>query len=390
MSTLLIKNIGALVSGDLQHPLTDATTIYIEGGVFREIGTNRTEADVIIDAMGLVASPGLIDSHSHPSFGDFTFTQNSVGWMYAYLHGGVTSLVSAGEVHIPGLPLDPPDTRIFKYLAVLTKRCSDNLPQVAPRVFAGTLLLAPGLTEADFDEVASEGIRCVKFLFYPYGETGDEAQRYVRWCRQRGIVVKIHSGGVSRSGVSRPAGAEVIMDLQPDIVAHINGGPIPMPLDEIETVVRETNCYLEIATSGNQRRAIEMMESVHQERAIGRVMLGTDTPGGTGIVPRGMLWNVALLASQGGVTAEEALCVATGNNARAHGLDGGFIQEGKPADLLLMGKIRGSEARDALDALSMGELPGISFVIVGGQIVVSGRSEQTPPPETLAILEKGG
>ena len=182
----------------------------------------------------------------------------------------------------------------------------------------------------------------------------------------------------------------MIMDIQPDIVAHINGGPIPMPLDEIETIVRETSCYLEIATSGNQRRAIEMMESVHQERAVGRLMLGTDTPGGTGIVPRGMLWNVALLASQGGVKAEEALCLATGNNAQAHRLDGGFIQEGKPADLLLMGKIRGSEARDALDALSMGELPGISFVIVEGQVVVSGRSEQTPPPETLAILEKGG
>jgi len=389
MSSLLIKNIGALVSGEVQHPLGDATAIYIEDGLFREVGTTRDDADIIIDAQGLVASPGLIDSHSHPTFGDFTFTQNSVGWMNAYLHGGVTSLVSAGELHLPGLPLDPPDSRLFKYLAVLTKRCSDNLPQIAPRVFAGTLLLAPGLTEADFDEVASEGIQCVKFLFYPYGETGDEAQRYVRWCRERGIVVKIHSGGVSRSGVSRPAGANVIMDIQPDIVAHINGGPIPMPLEEIETIVRETGCYLEIATSGNQRRAIDLMESVHQEHAIGRLMLGTDTPGGTGIVPRGMLWNVAMLASRGGITAEEAICVATGSNARAHRLNVGFIQQGKPADLLLMGSIRGSEAKDALAALNMGELPGISFVIAKGEIVVSGRSEQTPPPETLAIIEKG-
>jgi enamidase len=92
----------------------------------------------------------------------------------------------------------------------------------------------------------------------------------------------------------------------------------------------------------------------------------------------------------GGVSAEVALCMATGNAARAHRLEGGFIQEGKPADLALMGRITGSVGKDALEAVNAGDILGISCIIVGGRVVVRGRSEQTPPPETLAVVEKGG
>ena len=299
-------------------------------------------------------------------------------------------MVSAGELHVPGLPLDPPDARLFKYLAILAKRCADNLEQKAPQLYAGTLLLAPGLAEADFDELARDGVGNAKFILYPYGENGDEAHQYVRWCHERDIVVKIHSGGVSRSGFSRPAGARVIKDLLPDVIGHINGGPIPMPLDEMDAVVKETGCYLEVATAGSPLRAVELMEMVLREGAQARVIVGTDTPSGTGVTPRGMLRNVALLASVGGVAPEVAWCMATGNAARAHRLDAGFIEEGKPADVLLIGSISGSVGTDALDGLKVGDIPGISFVIIGGQMVVKGRSQQTPPPETLAVIVKEG
>lgn len=202
--------------------------------------------------------------------------------------------------------------------------------------------------------------------------------------------MKIHSGGVSRSGVSRPAGARVILDIKPDVVAHVSGGPIPMPLEEMETVVNETTAYLEIATSGSFRRTIELMDMVHRRGAHARVILGTDTPSGTGVTPRAMLRNVAFLASLGGVSPEVALCMATGNAARAHRLDGGFLQAGKPADLVLIGRIAGSSSKDALDGLKIGDIPGISCVVVGGRLVVRDRSQQTPPPERQAVVEKGG
>jgi enamidase len=369
--------------------LLQASSLYIEDGRIAELPSSRSDADTIIDARGLIAAPGLIDTHVHPTFGDFTPTQNSVGWQQAYLHGGVTSLVSAGELHVPGLPLENPEAKLFKYLAVLAKRCADNLPQKGPRLYAGTLLLTPGLTEADFDEIAQEGIACAKFIFYPYGDDEVESERYVNWCRERGIVVKIHTGGVSRSGVSRPAGFEVLNEIQPDVAAHITGGPIPMPLSEMEAVVNEMHCTLEIATAGSFRRVIELMQMVHRAEALDRIIIGTDTPSGTGVLPRAMLRNVALLASLCEVEPEVAWCLATGNAARAHHLVAGFLAEGEAADLVLMGKITGSVGKDALDGLTVGDIPGISFVIVNGEIVVRDRSEQTPPPETLAVIEKG-
>src|SRR5712691_1429602 len=124
MSSLLIHDIGTIVSGDLSRPVIEADSVYVENGVIREVGSNRAAADTVIDARGLTLTPGLVDGHSHPGFGDFSPTQNSVGWMQAYLHGGVTTIVSAGELHLPGLPLDQPDPKLFRYLAVLSRRCT--------------------------------------------------------------------------------------------------------------------------------------------------------------------------------------------------------------------------------------------------------------------------
>ena len=206
MSSVLIKNIGTLVTGDLRSPRRKADSIYIEDGLIRVIGNGLTHrADLVVDACGITGIPGLVDSHSHPSIGEYTPAQNSLSWITNYMHGGVTALISAGELHLPGLPL-PPDARTALSLALVTKRCYDNLRPSGVKVHAGTLLLVPGLKEKDFDEIAGAGIRLVKFIFYDYSLLPNgEAERYVKWARARGIKVKIHSGGVSRSGVSQVA-----------------------------------------------------------------------------------------------------------------------------------------------------------------------------------------
>jgi enamidase len=390
VSSLLIRNLAGVVTGDLSAPLSDATAIYCEDGIIREVGTTRTDADAVLDANGLIAAPGLIDSHSHPSFGDFTFTQQSVGWMRSYLHGGVTTLVSAGELHLPGLPYSPPEPQTFKMVALLGRRTwRERLPE-GPRVVAGTLLLAPGLTERDFDDVAAAGTRVAKFLFYPWSDQWEEAQRYVAWCHERGMVAKIHSGGVSRSGVSKPAGAEVVERVQPDVVGHINGGPIPMSRDDLARVVRESSGYLELTpNAGNYRRALETLELAEAAGARGRLVIGTDTPSGTGVLPRAMLRNVAFVSALGGIPPAEAIALASGSVARVHSIPGGFLQPGQVADVILIGAIQGSAGDDALSALAAGDMPGVAAVIVDGQVVVYPRSEQTPPPTRLARLERG-
>lgn len=389
MPSILIKNIGALVTGDIKSPLRRADSMYVEDGIVRVIGKGiNHQSDIVIDARGITAIPGLIDSHSHPTFGEFTPAQNSLSWITHYMHGGVTALISAGELHLPGLPL-PPDPKTALSLALLAKRCWDNLRPSGVKVYGGTLLLVPGLKEADFDAIAAAGIRLVKFIFYDYSLLpSGEAERYVKWSRERGIKVKIHSGGVSRSGVSQVAGLEIVKKIQPDIVGHITGGPIPMPEKEVEQIVAETDLYVEICSSGNPRMVLSLMRAVKAKGAFQRVLIGTDTPGGTGVIPRGMLREIAFLSSVAQVAPELALCMATGNVGRAHGLSIGTLEEAKAADLVLLDKIQGSVAKDALDSFAKGDLPGISVVMIDGEIRVAGRSQQTPPPERTAVIEK--
>jgi enamidase len=385
MASILIRNIGTLVTGKLEDPLRKADSIYIEDGLVRAIGNGLEQrADQTIDANGITAIPGLIDSHSHPSIGEYSPAQNSLTWITNYMHGGVTALISAGELHLPGLPL-PPDARTALSVAIVTKRCYDNLRPSGVKVHAGTLLLVPGLTEKDFDEIQGLGIKLVKFIFYDYSLLPNgEAERYVKWAKTRGIKVKIHSGGVSRSGVSQVAGFDIVRKIQPDIVGHITGGPIPMPEEDMIRIVNETAFFSEICSSGNYRLALSLIRAVRAKNAFERVLIGTDTPGGTGIIPRGILREIAFISSVGEVPPEKTICMATGNVGRAHALNIGILEEGRPADLVLLHKITGSVAKDALDSFAKGDLPGISTVIIDGEVRVAGRSQQTPPPERVA------
>lgn len=388
MSSILIQNIGTLVTGDIKNPISKADSLYIENGRFAEIGTTKRSADIVVNANGMLVTPGLIDGHVHPTIGDFTAAQNSTSWVTHYLHCGITRMVSAGELHYPGLPFDSQDPKLFKGLARLTKTCFDRERPSGVKVDAGTLILTSGLVEADFDEMAELGAKCVKFIFYPYGKVPGEDEQYVIWSKEKGLVVKIHSGGVSRSGVSVPAGADLILRLKPDVVGHINGGPIPMSFKDMERIVEETDFWLEISYAGNYGAAIHVVKRALEKGKLDRVVLGTDTPAGTGVTPRGMLRTIALVASLGGVAPELAMCLATGNVARAHHLDSGFIQPGKPADLVIMGKIQGCQANDHLDVLRIGDLLGVSMVIIDGKIRIRDRSQQTPPPQIRAIIEK--
>ena len=385
MASILISNIGTLVTGKLEDPLRKADSVYIEDGLVRAIGIGlKHKADQSIDANGITAIPGLIDSHSHPSIGEYTPAQNSLTWITNYMHGGVTALISAGELHLPGLPL-PPDPRTALSVAIVTKRCYDNLRPSGVKVHAGTLLLVPGLTEKDFDEIHALGIKLVKFIFYDYSLLPNgEAERYVKWARSRGIKVKIHSGGVSRSGVSQVAGFDIVSKIQPDIIGHITGGPIPMAEEDMIRIANDTECFMEICTSGNYRLALVLARYVKANNLHQRVLIGTDTPGGTGVVPRGILREIAYISSVGEIEPEKSICMATGNVGRAHGLNIGILEEGRPADLVLLHKITGSVAKDALESFAKGDLPGISTVIIDGEVRVAGRSQQTPPPERVA------
>lgn len=382
MATLLVEDIGLLVHGDRGVAPVRDTTLVIEDGVIAEIGGSASAPDRVLSAGGLTVIPGLVDGHVHPTFGEWTPAQNAVGWIHNYLHGGTTSMVSAGELHIPGLAFDALTPELVLSIAITSKHTTGRMRPSGVKVDAGTVLLVPGMTEDHFDRAAREGIDQLKFIFYDWNRLGDgEAQRYVRWAHERGMTVKLHSGGVSRSGSSRVAGADVVVAVGPDVVGHISGGPIPPPDADIVAIIEGLpDTFVEVCSSNNYRATGVVVDELTRRGRLDRLTLGTDTPGGTGVIPRGMLRNVCYLASVCGMDPVSAVAAATGQTARAHGLDTGVIAEGRPADLVVLGPITGSTARDALESFALGDLPGIATVLVDGEPLVSTRSEQTPPP----------
>lgn len=381
MATTLITDISTLVTGQIGAPIHHDTQLVVTDGVVSSIGGDAAAPDRVISAGGLSVIPGLVDGHVHPTFGEWTPAQNSIGWIHNYLHGGTTTMVSAGELHVPGLPFDELTPELVTSLAVTSRHTTGRLRPSGVKMHCGTVLLTPGMSESHFDRLAEQGCTNAKFIFYDWDLLpSGEPQRYVTWAHERGMTVKMHSGGVSRSGSSRVAGYELVAAVVPDVVAHISGGPIPMPDDEIRQTVDNLPSAIEVCSSMNYRATKVAVDALTARNELHRLTLGTDTPGGTGVIPRGMLRNIGYLASVCGVDPTVAVAAATGNTARAHSLEVGVLDLGRPADLLVLGPITGSLADDVLDCFALGDLPGIAAVFVDGEPLVLGRSEQTPPP----------
>ena len=382
MARLLIKNIGEFFTGDLDRPQLPVKSVLVENKSIAAFDPpSDIQVDAILDAGNSAVMPGLIDGHVHPVFGEWTPTQDTIGWIGNYVHGGTTTMISAGELHVPGLDYENLTPDLVTSLAVVTASTTGRVRWSGAKVHAGTVLLVPGMKEEHFDRLAAAKAIVAKYLFFPLATNKDEALAYNRWCRERGIRIKVHTGGVSRSGLSQICGYDILSWLQPDIAAHVSGGPIPMSDRDLDRVIDETSFALEICSSGNYGSTQRAVRRMKDKGCLARLTLGTDTPGGTGIIPRGMLRQLCFMCSVCDISPAEAIAIATGNTARAHGLDCGILAPGKPADLVICGPVEGSAGTSVTDAIAHGDLPGIAYVLIDGEIVVSGRSRQTPPPQ---------
>jgi len=380
----LIRNIGVLASGDIRQPLLDADSLVLRDGVIAGIGRGLDEdADTVVDARGTTVMPGLIDSHVHPVFGDFTPRQRTVDFIDSAMNGGVTTAISAGEVHLPGRPKDVVG---LKALAIVAAKAYANFRPGGVKVEAGAPILELGLTEADFAEMAAAGVKLVGEIGLGSVRTGEDAAPMVRWAKQHGMTVTIHTGGPSIAG-SNPITAEIVLEARPHVVGHINGGTTSMSPAEIERLVA-TDMALEIVQCGNARTALHTLRTALDAGATGRIIVGNDAPSGTGVIPLGVLRTLSLLAGLGGMAPAEAVACATGNTARVYELDTGVIAVGRAADLVICDAPTGSVAREALGALTAGDLPGISMVFIDGRIII-GRSRNTPPAARAAEVVKG-
>ncbi len=379
---LVIRNIGLILSGDLNNPVLDGDCIVATAGRITAIGHEKdidTEgATRIVDAHGTTLAPGLIDSHVHPVIGDYTPRQQQINWIDSSLHGGVTTMISAGEVHLPGRPKDVVG---LKAMAIASQRWYENFRPSGAKVHAGAPVIEEGMEEQDFRDMAEAGVRLLGEVGLGSVKAGEKARQMVTWARKYGIQSTIHTGGPSIPG-SGLIDKDVVLEADADIIGHINGGHTALPDDQITCLCEQCSRGIELVHNGNERAALLAMRTARELGQLERVILGTDGPAGSGVQPLGILRMIAMLSSLGELPAEQAICLATGNTARMRDLDCGLLEEGRAADFVLMDRAQHAPGKTILESIEQGNLPGIGMTVIDGEIR-SQRSRNTPPATAL-------
>ena len=379
---LVIKNIGHILSGKLEEPLIDGDCVIAIDGRITAIGRyadlDTDQATQIVDAHGVTLAPGLIDSHVHPVIGDYTPRQQQLNWIDSCLHGGVTTMISAGEVHAPGRPKDIVG---LKAMAIASQRWYENFRPSGVKMLAGAPVIEEGMVESDFKELADAGVKLLGEVGLGSVKAGETAAQMVKWARKYGIQSTIHTGGPSIPG-SGLIDKDVVLEADADIIGHINGGHTALPDDQITCLCESCTRGIEIVHNGNERAGLLAMRTAFEIGQAERIILGTDAPAGSGVQPLGILRMIAMLSSLGDIPPEIAFCFATGNTARMRELDSGIIEIGKSADYILIDSAQHAPGKTMLESIHQGNLPGVGMTIIDG-IVRTQRSRNTPPAERL-------
>jgi enamidase len=386
---VVIKNIGLLLSGDIDNPVLSADTIVVNDGLITAVGREKdldTEgAKTVIDCKGTCVAPGLIDSHVHPVFGDWTPRQSQLNWIDSMMNGGVTTMISAGEVHLPGRPKDIVG---LKALAITAQRAFDNFRPSGVKVLAGAPVIEKGMVESDFEELAAAGVGLLGEVGLGSVKAGYEAQQMVAWARKHGIQSTIHTGGPSIPG-SGLIDKDVVLEADADVIGHINGGHTSLPEAHVCELCEKSKRAIEIVHNGNEKTAIAAAKTAMELKCPHRVILGTDGPAGSGVQPLGILRMVSMLSALANIPAELVFCFATGNTAKIRKLNCGLIEPGRAADFVFMDKAQHSPAAGLLESVQLGDIPGVGMVMIDG-IVRCGRSRNTPPATEVPVVVAPG
>jgi enamidase len=386
-SRLVVRNIGLLLSGDVRRPILDADTVVAVDGKITAVGKEKDidseGATLIIDAKGTALAPGLIDSHVHPVAGDWTPRQNQIGWIDSYLHGGVTSMISAGEVHTPGRPKDVVG---LKAMAITAQRSFSAFRPGGVRIHAGAPVIEHGMVEEDFKDLGTAGVTMLGEVGLGSVKDGATAREMVAWARKYGIQSTIHTGGPSIPGSSL-IDKDIVLAADADVIGHINGGHTALPDDQIVTLCEKSPRALEVVHNGNERAALLTLRTARELKQLDRVILGTDSPAGSGVQPLGILRMISMLSSLAEIPAEIAVCFATGNTAKIRNLDCGLVAVGRAATFVMIDRAQHSAGKTVLQSIQLGDLPGIGMVIIDG-LVSAQRSRNTPPATTAPEIVK--
>lgn len=381
-ATVEIRNVGGLVTGRLDGGVEQPDVIRIEDGLITGFESG-SDPDVAVDAGGATVMPGLIDSHAHVVFGDWTPRQSALGWIESSMQGGVTTMMSASEVHLPGRPRDREGV---KALAVAAQRSFEAFRPGGVKVIGGSVIIEPCLEPSDFPELREKGVWLAKVGFGDFSPQA-EAAPLVRAAQEADFVVMNHTGGASIPD-SSPVTIEDVLALGCDIIGHANGGTTALPDEDLPKLF-EAPGVVQLVQAGNLLSSTKIMEIAYDNAQLDRVVFATDTPTGTGVMPLGMIKTVCEISSLCGLSAPNAIALATGNNGAVLGIDQGILEPGRPADLFFAFAPLGSSQPGPIEAIEFGDIPGIAGVMIDGEMRAL-RSRNTPAPDgSVSISGKG-
>ena len=351
-----IFNIAKILSGDIASPVAVGDTIVIDDGKIATVGTggNVDACDVAIDAGGMMAMPGLIDSHVHITFGDYTPRQKTVGFSKATFTAASPPASARRRCTCPaGRAIRPASRRWRSPRANRSSITGRAACAFMPARLSSNRVSAT----ADFAEMAAQGVWLAKAGFGAFA-TPYEYAPYVAMAKQHGMITMVHTGGSSIPG-SAGIWADHVLKMQPHVSYHVNGGPIAMPDADFPAAgqrERHRDAGLHRGQSAHDvaRREIAANRPAKKN---GFLSPPTRRPA-RGVMPLGMLYTMSHLAALAGVPPEIAVAMATGNNAKIYRLNAGFIAAGRDADIVLVDACLGGSQNDALSALQQRRHPG--------------------------------
>ncbi|WP_214366350.1 amidohydrolase family protein [Pseudonocardia sp. H11422] len=388
MGTAII-NLGRIYTGAVDSPVLECDAVAIEDGLIRRLGSRddvlADEPELVVDAQGMVLTPGFVDCHVHPQIGDWTSRHQILDWISGYGRGGITTVISQGAVHVQGRPRTG---RGAKLLAMLSAETFREYRPGGVRVLAGAIMLEPGLEREDFEEMAAAGVTHVAEIGISGIKDPEDAAPMVKAAREAGLLITMHFGGPSVAG-SRGMGLDEALAIRPDVIAHINGGSTGRRDDEVHGVITELDAHVEACYHGGLRQLLMTANLLKERGEVRRLIIGSDSPSAIGISPQAVIRIVSWLIGHSDFSVGDAFAAASGNAAAAWGLEAGVVAQGRPADLLLLDAPLGSQHGDAIQALASGDFPSIAATFQAGELLPE-RAVNSPFPERRLQLTRRG
>ncbi len=370
---LVLHNIGQVLTGVLDAPMLDTDTIVVDGGRIVSLDAGAaTTADVVVDCKQMTVAPGLVDTHVHPTLGDYAPKQQSAGYLERMMHGAVTRAISAGEVHAPGRS----GAESALGIALGAFHSFERHRPSGMKVHGGAMLLEKDTDTSHIDRAYAAGMRIIGEIGVGSLKNPVRASELSLYARELGMTVHMHCGCTSDRG---PGGdehpyfsAEDVMEAQPSIASHANTFASLSDAD-IDMLCEDGGPpYVEVVQAGGTRSMLRVVEGLAERDRLDRLLIGTDTPTGYGVTSLGILKTIGDVCSLGGVPPETAWAIASGHAAAAFGSDGNTVEVGAVADLVVMDASLGSVWDTAVEGIAAGEFPGVAVVITDGAIRVRG------------------